>query len=287
MNSGLATGRASTALISAGPSIASFFEKVDTLRFADANAAVTGVRSAIAAARCTASEPDDDIYLTDLFALESYASFLDAYRTLWERIVQQQFSASWSALQDALDYLRVIKRFSSLQLGVFEDQLLELEKLYPYKLFLSVGITVEGFDCSICGADVDSPECPHLRGRLYKGVMAKAIARDVTAIDHIAMVANPEDKRCVISYEDSSEQFRLVRFLASLLLAGRCHPLSFSHLRMSKRRLLNPDYVKLGRNDRCFCGSGKKFKRCCELKRYVENDHVDIVVRPLARFPGR
>jgi len=43
---------------------------------------------------------------------------------------------------------------------------------------------------------------------------------------------------------------------------------------------LNPDYVRLGRNDRCYCGSGKKFKRCCESKQYVETDHVDIVAEP-------
>jgi len=33
-------------------------------------------------------------------------------------------------------------------------------------------------------------------------------------------------------------------------------------------KLLNPpaptfNHIKLGRNDPCFCGSGKKFKKCC------------------------
>ena len=27
---------------------------------------------------------------------------------------------------------------------------------------------------------------------------------------------------------------------------------------------------KIGRNDRCPCGSGKKYKRCCLLKRWTE-----------------
>ena len=29
------------------------------------------------------------------------------------------------------------------------------------------------------------------------------------------------------------------------------------------------DYIKLGRNDLCLCGSGKKYKHCCKLKGLV------------------
>ncbi len=29
------------------------------------------------------------------------------------------------------------------------------------------------------------------------------------------------------------------------------------------------DYIKLGRNDLCLCGSEKKYKHCCKLKGLV------------------
>ena len=31
----------------------------------------------------------------------------------------------------------------------------------------------------------------------------------------------------------------------------------------NKKRLWNESIKNLGRNDRCVCGSGKKFKKCC------------------------
>lgn len=29
--------------------------------------------------------------------------------------------------------------------------------------------------------------------------------------------------------------------------------------------------IKIGRNDNCFCGSGKKYKKCCYLKIETSN----------------
>jgi hypothetical protein len=41
---------------------------------------------------------------------------------------------------------------------------------------------------------------------------------------------------------------------------------------VSKKRETNPNYVKIGRNEPCYCGSGKKFKKCCISKEYIEID---------------
>jgi len=34
-------------------------------------------------------------------------------------------------------------------------------------------------------------------------------------------------------------------------------------LRLERLRAQNPEQPKIGRNDPCPCGSGKKFKKCC------------------------
>ena len=47
-------------------------------------------------------------------------------------------------------------------------------------------------------------------------------------------------------------------------------------IRGSKRRVKNKEFKKIGRNKLCFCGSGKKFKRCCISKEYIESTHIDI-----------
>ncbi len=219
----------------------------------------------------------EDAILNDFFVILRFVDFLHSYSQLWGRLIDYKFSSSWHSLQDALDLLRLVKKFSSINIDFFENQLLELEKLYPYAVFISMGFTVEKFECSICGLDIDSTECPHFCGELYGGKMAQAVATDIREVSHAALVSNPKDKRCVPQYEDTGEQFNLVRYLADLMNSERLHIFEFGELRFSKKLKLNPNYVKLGRNERCYCGSGKKFKKCCILKEYIEIDHVDIV----------
>ncbi|MDI6815788.1 MAG: SEC-C domain-containing protein [Actinomycetota bacterium] len=243
----------------------------------DANEeALLEIHNVLEVTRTTAAIEEDD-FLTDLYVLDRYADLLETYGVLWNQILNQQFSASWSTLQGALNLLRLIKRFSGLDVRFFEDQLLELEQAYPYNIFLSIGATVEVFECSICGQDMTSPECPHICGDLYKGVMARRIVRNISELDHVSFVTHPEDKRCVVIYEDTAEQFKIIRYIAELINTRGLRVLDFDRIRFTKRNIPNPEYVQLGRNDLCYCGSGNKFKKCCMPKENVESNRADIV----------
>lgn len=224
----------------------------------------------------------EEKYLNDMFVFARYLDFFLEYGRLWEKIACQNFSDSWNSLQNALDFLRIIKKFSKINIQFFERQLTELEKTYPYKVFASIGMSVEFFECSICGKNIDSMECVHLRGELYSGEMASAIARNYVQLDHVALVKNPKDKRCVIRYDDAGEQFKLLRFVSSLINSQKLRVSNFGHLEFSKRDILNPDYVKQGRNDLCSCGSNLKFKKCCINKTHIQADHVDIIAVPIS-----
>jgi hypothetical protein len=219
-------------------------------------------------------------HLNDLYVLDRYADLILKYGELWQRITGEHFYNSWCALQDALDLLRIIKRFSQINIDFFEAQLTELERLYPYSVFASVGMLVERFDCSVCGLDIDSDLCCHVRGELYRGVMAYGIARNIVGLDHVALVNDPDDKRCVIQYDEAGEHFKLVRLLARLIASRTWRPSDFSHLQYSQKRVPNPKYRKLGRNDLCFCGKPKKFKACCINNSHTEQTHVDLVKVP-------
>lgn len=239
---------------------------------------VDEMREVIVVAKRTERAPEE--LLNDFYVLDKYTNFLSAYADLWNSILNQKFSSSWDSLQDALDLLRLVKRFSQIDIEFFETQLIELEKIYPYNVFFSIGATVERFDCSICGVDIDTEECPHMRGHLYGGVMVHAIVQKIVEMDHVSIVLHPEDKRCVVRYDDTGEQFKLVRYLSELITSGKLQILNFGLLKFSKRRQPNPEYRKIGRNEPCFCGSGKKFKNCCVSMEYVEGDHVDILALP-------
>jgi hypothetical protein len=254
---------------------------INELRFQDGQDTLEQIRGTLKSARIAGADAEDE-YLNDIFVLDAYADFLSAYTDLWKKIAEEQFGASWNSLQDALSLLRVIKRFSGIDVRFFEDQLIELEQAYPYGVFASVGMLVEGVDCSICGLDIDSAGCPHRRGQLYRGVMAYGIARKIIWNDHVALTTRPADKRCVIEYADDGEQFKLVRLLSQLIESGDCRPSDFSHLRHSTRLVPNHVPRHIGRNDPCFCGSGKKLKKCCLSRPHMEQKHIDIIAVPRA-----
>jgi hypothetical protein len=257
----------------------SLLSAVNQFQFLEGQKTVSDLKAFLEKERAVPASTDES-YLNDLYVLDRYVDFLADYGALWERIHDQKFGDSWVCLQNALDRLRLLKRFSDIPISFFEVQLTELEKMYPYEIFFSAGMVVEGLACNICGLDIDSDECCHIRGELYSGKMATAIVTKIVKFDHGSLVRNPVDKRCVIQYEDKGHQFNVIRYLSNLLIAKQCLISDCWHLTHSKRQVRNPAYQKVGRNDSCFCGSGKKFKRCCIFKEYVIEDQFRIVREP-------
>ena len=222
----------------------------------------------------------DDVF-NDGFILTEFVKLLKDYVSYWKLLVSNKYSESWSTLQDVQSQLRVIYRFTEEPrlplLGHIERQCGELEKLYPYRVFFSSGIMIEEVECSICGKPIDSFECEHIAGELYRGRRAYGIVKKVEQLDHVSIVTNPADKRCTVQILDTSEQFNGVAYLAKGIIDRVLEPLSFSHLEFKKVRKPNNEIPVTGRNDPCPCGSGKKFKKCCIDKSYVEMTHVEII----------
>lgn len=279
MSNSLATKQVSALFELLKPLLRSLLIALNDLRFAEAQDKINEIRKTLVKENAVVNYLDEQA-LNDMYVLNRYIDFLSEYGNLWEKIGIEHFSDSWNSLQNSLDLLRLIKKFSKINIQFFENQLTELERTYPYNVFFSIGAIVDFFECSICGHNIDSVECPHMQGNLYSGKMAYGIVRNIVQLDHISMVESPQDKRCVVSYDDKGEQFKLVRFISSLVSSRKLQISNFYCLRFTKRRIVNPDYQKLGRNDLCFCGSGKKFKKCCIMETHVQGDHVDIVSQP-------
>ena len=57
-------------------------------------------------------------------------------------------------------------------------------------------------------------------------------------------------------------------------------------------RVVSPEYENIGRNDRCPCGSGKKYKKCClgTAKIYTTHYRINIancefgVIQPITFY---
>lgn len=260
---------------------------IDMLRYGEARDRLATIKTSVDCIEVTDDDPDD--VPNELFVLSRIVEFFTFYNSLWRAICAGRFADSWTSLQDAMDCLRIIKRFSSDSASLFEffeGQLPEIEKLYPYKVFASIGVMIDHCACSICGADMNGDACPHLMGELYRGKMAYGIVKSMATIEHVALVRNPQDKRCVIEIADNDLRFKAVGYLSGLLAQARLSPLRFSRTEWTKRRRLNPDYVEQARNEPCACGSGRKHKKCCLSKKYIE-DHVNLIglAQPYAWSP--
>jgi hypothetical protein len=225
----------------------------------------------------------DELILNDIYLLKQILLFHNSLMLLWEDIYQEKYSSSWNNLQTCFDRLRNINKFSlnnqkTKELDFFEKQLLIIEKLYPYNIFMSMGMETSLFECSICGKNIDSFECEHDICELYYGEMAFGIAKEITDINHISVVENPMDKRCVVQYHDNGHQFKGLQFLNKQLISNQLTPITIYDADETPRKILNDNYIKLERNEKCFCGSDKKFKKCCMNKEYTEEKHIELIV---------
>lgn len=211
-----------------------------------------------------------------------YAVFFELLISLasyWKYVESEKFHNSWCKLQDALDCLRQLKRFyreDSVTLSYLTRQLLSIEKAYPYKLFTSCGFIFEGFECSICSQNIDGDECPHIKGNIYSGEMAVAIARKIRELDHISIVEKPKNKRLVVGHDDSSPHFKLFRMLIAEFEHDKCSPLKLSKVQLIETIRIDPGHKRAPRNSKCYCGSGKKYKTCCIKLERTPHIHMSI-----------
>lgn len=249
---------------------------VDAQVGVEASPAIEQLLLNLGGARIAHASSCDEV-LNEIFILEKYVRLFGYYGLLWQQIATSQFSESWSSLQSAFDLVRLIRRFSSLDISAIENQLYALETAYPYNIFFSMGAVIEQFECSICGKDIDSFDCMHRKGELYRGQMAYGIARNIIRLDHLAIVDQPVDKRCVVSYSNDAPQFGVIRYISELLSSKKLLASNFGSIFWEKRRSRSSDHRNIGRNDPCYCQSGLKFKKCCFDKAFIEQDHAQIL----------
>lgn len=226
----------------------------------------------------------EDSAKNNCFIYYVFFELLKSLASYWKCVEAEKYYDSWCKLQDAFDCLRQLKRFykeENTSLQFITRQLLSVEKVYPYKYFSSCGFIVRQFECSLCSQNIDSDNCPHVKCQLYSGEMAIAIARNIKSIDHLAIVTNPKNKRLVLAPDDSRQEFNLLRLLILEFNAKKYCPLSFAQVHLIEKIRINPDHQRAPRNSPCYCGSGKKYKKCCIKSEQIPHLHMDISLAAL------
>lgn len=226
--------------------------------------------------------------LNQIYVIRQFLLMLRDYSVFWDEVVNHKFATSWNTLQDIQDGLRVLKKYcgeyQKLGLNILENQIVTLEKLYPYKIFASSELVISDVKCSICGKSIDGLECPHISGELYDGEIAYGIVGKIEIINAVALVEHPLDKRCVIQIENTKTNFSSVAYLAELMNEHDVSPWNIKSIEETTRKKRIDEFGKIACEDDCPCGSGKHFKDCCLDVGYIVVPHLIILLsetRPL------
>ena len=114
----------------------SYLELVDAEAGIAASPRIGQLLTTLTEARAAYASCCDDT-LNDIFILEKYVQLFAEYGRLWNQIATLNCTESWTSLQNAFDLIRLIQRFSRMNVSAIEDQLYALEAAYPYNIFLA------------------------------------------------------------------------------------------------------------------------------------------------------
>jgi hypothetical protein len=122
--------------------------------------------------------------------------------------------------------------------------------------------------------------CGHVVGEIYDGELCSRVIRPA-AILEISLVENPVHKANVMFLTDPKTHERRDHYdysLLSAVVAQLRSPCDRWSSEWSRCRAPHSKFKHVGRNDKCPCRSGKKYKACCLPHDGVLQSHVHIEI---------
>jgi len=209
-----------------------------------------------------AVEQDNQVIAKDLWCLETVYEVLKKYLTAFEKMKVHDFFEAWCSLDEAdieLSFLRKHLDYETEFKNVvfIEQAISNFQKLYPYEYFMSRESVIKKERCSVCEEIVSlRSSCTHEVGEIYNGEMCNRIVEDFEFLG-MAIVKNPFDKFSVIMPVEVEYNYLMLEHL----IKGLSNP--FDEWQVTTEERIDENYKGLGRNDKCICGSGEKYKKCC------------------------
>ena len=120
---------------------------------------------------------------------------------VWTLLKSGKYFDAWVNLIDAQEYVSEALKTSDYE-GVrkMEEILSQIEGcVFPRQpSYLSSGHVETIGECSICGKKFGL--CSHIEGHVYMGSICRRVNKEITELDHVALVENPKDKRCILTH---------------------------------------------------------------------------------------
>lgn len=154
----------------------------------------------------------------------------------------------------------------------------EYQKLFPYCHFLSRECVIKAEECTICGKPISLRKpCGHKVGKLYMGELCLRKVTDIE-LKALCVVTDPFDKYTFLQIPDHEYNYRMLEELM-LEIDNPYDEFSIETVKVQR-----PEFIKVGRNELCPCGSGKKYKKCHQgAPDELMDHHIVHMSKPIAR----
>lgn len=239
----------------------------------------TNIEESILLLKEQAIKEHNEVLANKLWYLNSILNIQKSYISMFNLLknnIYNDYEKAWNLREQidiALSYHRdkdyYDKNFAQLQ---FINYIIKnIKPLFPYKLFSSREMIIKKEVCSICGKTRSiRNDCGHELGKVYMGELCYNIVEDAE-LKGIAIVENPEDEYTILKIDDKKFNYEVLE----LLMSGLNSP--YDRWNLIKTKIKKDEYKKVGRNEKCPCNSGKKYKKCCLLTGNDFIPHYDIV----------
>lgn len=158
-----------------------------------------------------AIERNNEHVANQFFHMQCMINALKSFLLMWIEIKENSFENAWTHLVDAQEYTSIALRINDYD-GIrnFEARLKGAEdSLFPgWKIYNSSGFVETIGKCSICHNSFS--ECNHVENEIYMGSLCQRIDRKIVRIDHVALVENPRDRRCIITKTSDDDGNELI-----------------------------------------------------------------------------
>jgi len=156
-----------------------------------------------------AIQAKDEAAANHLFHMQCGVNAHISLLEMWIKVKERQYHDAWSSLIDAQEYVSIALRAADGGIGLeaFQKHLKKIEEVvFPgFSIYNSWGAIIKGGKCSVCGRQIDA--CDHIEGLVYWGRLCLRIHPDIVRMDHVSLVDEPRDRRCIITEISSDDGY--------------------------------------------------------------------------------
>ena len=204
----------------------------------------------------------EEALANELWCLIEVYNIQKNYLTMFQLLKSSKYEEAWR-LMEIIDISmgNLRENFSdgmnSYNLTFINKIIKYYEKVFPNFVYTSREGIIKAEKCSICGKKVLlRGGCDHIPGKLYMGELCLREVTDYEIIG-VAIVKHPLDKYALLKIEGQEYNYQVLDYLMEKL----DNPFRPWYVEELKRK--RQEFINIGRNEKCPCGSGKKYKKCC------------------------